>query len=801
MVVVELLLLLLEGCRWYSTDACWEDERIALLQLKPFFNHYNDLNSWVEEVKGSDCCQWERVECNTSSSSSRRVIGLSLYQTRWSDDERWYLNASLFFPFKELKRLDLSGNRIAGFAENEGPFCPFIANLQYERKEIQLRMTNLEVLDLSNNLFKNDTFAILSGLPSLKSLHMGNNQLQGSIDIKDLGAFTNIEELDMSYNDLNEFVACKELHVWSNVEEIFLDGSYLNNNILQSIGNFFHEFIKFSGWCDLKNLEKLDIKENAFEGILPYCLGNLTSLLELDISDNQFTGNLTHLANLSSLRSVTLSRNRCQISMPFLSLANLPNLKFLLADENKIVMEPNSFHTSIPKFQLNFFSFSKCTTDKGLSLQPPKFLYYQYDLRYVDISYNYFSGTVPLWLLENNTKLENLLLLGNSFTGPLLLPQLPNPNVFVIDISNNKLQGQIPTNICSTFPNLEWLLLSKNAFEGNILPCLSGMDTLSFLDLSDNHLSGRLPEELIMGSSLDFLRLSNNNLSGKIVPMMFNTSKLSNLYLDGNNFAGEIPDIDVSASDLSYSSLEDIDLSNNSFNGKLPRWIGNVPHLKRLALSNNHFEGSIPMELCNLYELEFLELSQNNLSGSIPSCFNPPYLRHVHVKRNRLSGPLTLVFNSSALVTLDLRGNNLTGNIPKRIGTFSALSVLLLKDNHLNGEIPVQLCKLYSLSIIDLSGNMFSGPIPSCLGNLTLAMKWEKSYVNDFLFIPELIQDLLVPMDIRIDLSNSYPTSYMEEWIEFTTQDVLSCKQVNGQIPVGIGNLSEIRFRLNLITQ
>ena len=27
-----------------------------------------------------------------------------------------------------------------------------------------------------------------------------------------------------------------ELHVWSNVEEIFLDHSYLNNDILQSIG-------------------------------------------------------------------------------------------------------------------------------------------------------------------------------------------------------------------------------------------------------------------------------------------------------------------------------------------------------------------------------------------------------------------------------------------------------------------------------------------------------------------------------------------------------------------------------------
>ena len=121
---LSVLMLLLEGCRWCSTDACSEDERIALLQLKPFFNPHNQLNSWVEEVKGSDCCQWERVECNTYS-SSRRVIGLSLNYTRSSYNQirdSWYLNASLFLPFKELKHLYLRGNGIAGFVENGGPF-------------------------------------------------------------------------------------------------------------------------------------------------------------------------------------------------------------------------------------------------------------------------------------------------------------------------------------------------------------------------------------------------------------------------------------------------------------------------------------------------------------------------------------------------------------------------------------------------------------------------------------------------------------------------------------------------------
>ncbi|KAK8548489.1 hypothetical protein V6N12_061401 [Hibiscus sabdariffa] len=47
-------------------DACLEHERIALLQLKPFFNYYNDLVDW-DEVKDSDCCEWVGIECNTTT--------------------------------------------------------------------------------------------------------------------------------------------------------------------------------------------------------------------------------------------------------------------------------------------------------------------------------------------------------------------------------------------------------------------------------------------------------------------------------------------------------------------------------------------------------------------------------------------------------------------------------------------------------------------------------------------------------------------------------------------------------------
>ncbi|KAK8548449.1 hypothetical protein V6N12_061363 [Hibiscus sabdariffa] len=703
-----------------------------------------------------------------------------------------------------LKHLDLSSNRIESISTQD---------------ETQPRLPKLEQLDLSNNLFRNNTFSFFEGLPSLKSLSMASNDLQGSLDVKELINLANLKKLDLSNNHIESLQSSKDdgknLQHLSRLEELNLDGNLLNNSVFASLngfsnlkslhisgnqlkgsldldafsslrelyvrGNQLRDFVSHKGLCGLKNLEVLDVSSNAIEGILPHCFGNLTSLRKLDISYNQFSGNLTPLANLTSLEYISLSRNHFQIPMSF--LAHFPNLQFLLIDENRMLMEP-SFYTSVPKFQLKVISLSKCITSQELGPKLPTFLYYQYDLRYVDLSENNFSGTVPMWLLENNTNLEYLILRGNAFSGPFSLPTAPNFKVSTIDIYDNRLRG--------------------------------GMKELLVLVLSNNHLSGRVPEELIMKSSLMVLVLSNNNLSGNVVPVILNENNLEQLYLNGNSFSGEMKNIDVSTFEFPTSLLS-IDLSNNKLHGKLPRWIGNLSSLLTLALSNNRFEGSIPMEFCNLNDLRFLDLSQNNLSGSIPSCFNPPNIEHVHLHRNRMNGPLSLAFyNSSSLVTLDLSENNLSGSIPKWIATLSSLSVLLLKANHLQGEIPLQLCKLYYLSIIDLSENMFSGPIPSCLGNLSLPVKENKILEPTpyLLFSEEDGTTVFGPAQIMAwGIDAGYPNSYIEESIEFTTKSGslsyggkilrnmtginLSCNNLTGQIPLELGNLSQI-YSLNL---
>jgi len=543
----------------------------------------------------------------------------------------------------------------------------------------------------------------------------------------------------------------------------------------------------------LKNLKQLDLARNNFGGSLPDCLGNLSSLQLLDVSDNQFTRNIAFgpLTNLISLQFLSLSNNLFDVPISMKPFLNHSSLKFFSSENNRLVKEPAAFHNLIPKFQLVFFHLSSSPTSKALNVNIPNFLYYQYNLRALGLSHNNITGMFPSWLLKNNTRMKQLYLSENSFVGTLQLPDHPYPNMTELDISNNNMNGQIPKDICSIFPNLNNLKMAKNGFTGCIPSCLGNISSLSFLDLSNNQLSTVKLEQL---TTIWFLNLSNNNLGG-------------------NNFRSQISDFPL------YWIL--LDLSNNQFSGMFPRWFVNFTQLRAIDLSKNHFKGPIPRDFCKLDQLEYLDLSENNLSGYIPSCFNPPQIIHLHLSKNRLSGPLTYgFFNSSSLVTMDLRDNSFTGSIPNWIGNLSSLSVLLLRANHFDGELPVKLCLLEQLSILDVSQNQLSSPLPSCLGNLTFMESSQKTFVSlnigfRSISIKEAYYETMGPplVDSVLSLENDFWLNFTEEVIEFTTKNMyygykgkvlsymsgidLSNNNFVGAIPPEFGNLSEI-LSLNL---
>ncbi|KAJ0089965.1 hypothetical protein Patl1_14703 [Pistacia atlantica] len=277
-------------------EGCWEEERTALLQLKPFFDSFNYLHNWV---KNSKCCEWGMVACNNIT---HKVITLDLSTTRDEKLGEWYLNASLFSPFQQLQSLDLSFNYISGCIENEG----------FERLS---RLSNLEKLNLRGNNFNNNILSSLAGLSSLKYLDLGENRFKEAINIEGLHS---LKVLDMSYNEIDTFVSPKGL---SNLELIDLSGNKLNNSILSSLGGFsslkslYLEDIGLNGTIDLEGLQSLENLEEFYMGwnridkfVNSKELHNLTTLEELILDGSKLDISfLQTVATFTSLKHLLMS--------------------------------------------------------------------------------------------------------------------------------------------------------------------------------------------------------------------------------------------------------------------------------------------------------------------------------------------------------------------------------------------------------------------------------------------------------------------------------------------------------------
>ncbi|KAL5733977.1 hypothetical protein ACOSP7_031838 [Xanthoceras sorbifolium] len=202
---------------------------------------------------------------------------------------------------------------------------------------------------------------------------------------------------------------------------------------------------------------------------------------------------------------------------------------------------------------------------------------YQHCLQFIDLSHNKLVGMFPSWLLHNNTRLQVMNLMNNSFTGSLQLPNSTH-DLLELTISKNNMTGQLQKNMGTILSRLLLLDLSANGFEGHIPSSMGEM-------------KGLLPKSFVSGCfSLEYLSLSNNNFYGEIFPEFMNMTWLNWLLLDNNKFSGNIPN-GLSKAVLLYV----LDLSNNSLFGQIPYWIGNFSSLKSLSMSNNHFEAGVPI--------------------------------------------------------------------------------------------------------------------------------------------------------------------------------------------------------------
>jgi hypothetical protein len=141
------------------------------------------------------------------------------------------------------------------------------------------------------------------------------------------------------------------------------------------------------------------------------------------------------------------------------------------------------------------------------------------DSEYLDLSSNFFTGTLP-HSLEDLRLMEHLELSGNNFEGPIpsFLSKLTKLKELLL--SQNSLTSQIPLELFQ-LTGLEQLQLHGNALTGGIPTGLGNLTNLCDLTLSYNEFKGKIPQELTSLQKLKLLHLHGNVLSGEAPDMMY----------------------------------------------------------------------------------------------------------------------------------------------------------------------------------------------------------------------------------------------------------------------------------------
>ncbi|KAJ4808504.1 Leucine-rich repeat transmembrane protein kinase [Rhynchospora pubera] len=257
-------------------------------------------------------------------------------------------------------------------------------------------------------------------------------------------------------------------------------------------------------------------------------------------------------------------------------------------------------------------------------------------LRYLDLSRNLFSGTIPpVW------------------------SSLP---VFNLSLQGNRLSGLIPKELGS-MPALKSLQLENNLLEGTIPPELGNILTLQRFFITANNITGELPSTFSKLTNLTDIRIDGTGISGKIPDLIQNWGLVNRMDMQGTSMIGPIPSSISMLRNLTELRIVDLPGPKTTFPP-----LQNAYHLTELVLRNCSIHGEIPSYLGQMMYLVVLDLSFNQLTGHIPANFEQLYtLEYLYLTNNMLTGdiPAWMLRNkASNKVNMDISYNNFTGNPP-----------------------------------------------------------------------------------------------------------------------------------------
>ncbi|CAL4984032.1 unnamed protein product [Urochloa decumbens] len=505
------------------------------------------------------------------------------------------------------------------------------------------------------------------------------------------------------------------------------------NNLNGSTGRI-PEFL-----ASLKNLKYLNLSGISFHGRVPPQLGNLTALQYLDLSSMgaTYSIDLSWLKHLHFLRYLNLD------SVNLNTVADWPHVVNMLSSLRCLRLSGCSLNGKLPEWVGHLTSLVILDLSRNSYTGPlPEFIGNLTSLRTLDLSWNQFTGTIPA-SIGYITGLRTLYVCYNNLTAlPHEIGKLSN--LTHLYLAHNQLDGVITEEHFGSLKSLQHIDLSSNFLKieigskwkppfrlrnANFGTCQMGplfpywlrwLTNIDYLDISSTGINDRIPDWFPTSfSNARYLSMSKNQLNGALPINMEIMSSLEELDLNNNTLTGHVPKL---PQNLTY-----LDICINSFSGPLPANVG-LPKLRALSIASNHITGHLPRSICNSKKLGTLVLANNHFEGRLPECFGNKVMLFLDLSNNGFSGILPpSLQNSEMLQVLDLSRNMFYGSLPEWIGKLKSLRFLRIRQNMFSGDLPLNLTNLACLQYLDISNNGISGSLPRTLSKLkSLKLKYPK---------------------------------------------------------------------------
>jgi Leucine-rich repeat (LRR) protein len=422
---------------------------------------------------------------------------------------------------------------------------------------------SLTYIDFAYNQLTNTLPSSITQLSSLSRLYLNNNYMNGTLPLG-MWNLTEITELHLFHNFFTGTIS-NQISQLTNLKRFAIhfnsffgsipDSFPVSKLALLSIGNNYFSKTISVNFQDANLLEELYLFSNGFTGT--FYVGNNPKLVNIQIFNNFFRGNLTYLEDSDEMALLALNDNMFTNTLPF---ANWTILLVYETSNNYFTGTFPSLYSKLcflEEFKIgnNFLTGHLTTNTTEFSIL----------LTVFNISYNLLTGTIPVvgcndrenycWnrtvianviqkrpqLMNTTTTLQTLMLNNNFFTGPFPDVTCLFTQLNLISFSNNQLTGTIPSSY-SLLSFANQFTVGNNRLNGpigSILAVFNSSKRLNVLDLSENEFTGTVPDGIstrfydATAKTLHALNLGINCLSGTLPEALCQLSNLRTLILDG----------------------------------------------------------------------------------------------------------------------------------------------------------------------------------------------------------------------------------------------------------------------------